>query len=1064
MSVLAACLTPAARADSFLTRPDINGNQVVFTAEGDLWIYRLDTNEARRLTSDPGIETNAHFSPDGTEVAFTANYEGGQDVYVMPVSGGIPKRLTYDGASIALGWTPNGSKVLYRTPLKAYAPFFDSLVTQELFTVPATGGLPVKIAVPRGSFASFNADGKTLAYVPISNEWMNWFRYEAGEADSIWLADLQAHTFEQLTKTKGVDTQPVWVGSTIYFVSERSGVRNLWSLDPSSKAVRQITFSTSNPVRYPSSDGHRIVFELGPKLETYDPATNSTDLLSIHLGSDMIHARPFRAQIGANAKAADINPTGSRVAIVARGQLVTAPTEKGVVDTIVDNSGQRVVGAAWSPDGNSIAYVSDASGEEQLWLADAKGFKEPKQISHDLKGEHSAPVWAPNGKYVLIGDRESRIQLVDVATGNVKTIAHSKFANSYDNLTTDFVFSPDSKWVAYSEPEVRDIDAVWLYEISSGKAIQLTDPAIDSISPAFSADGLYLYFLQLRDLSVQVEPISAMLSHKYQEKLSAVTLASSTPSPYAAKMDDDAEPAHHEEAPKTKEIKVDLDQIGERIIDMNAPPNLYTNVIPEANRILLIGPEGLEAYDIKAKSITLLSPGVTSATLSANAKKLLIVGPAGPQVLDAGTGPFGPAQGRLDVVGQTIKVDPVAEWGQIFRESWRVARDFFYDPNMHGVNWNAMRTKYEAQLPLVGDRADLTRLVASMLSELNTGHCYVFGPSPFAQRGALVASLGADLDFDVAAGAYRIKHIIRGGAWSPDQRSPLLEPGLNIHEGDYLLRIGRDTLQRDQDPAASLLGAAGHTITITVNSKPSADGARTIPIVPLGSDAALRLDDWIRGRAEYVDKASSGQIGYVYVPDMTPFGANEFAKGYYGNVDKPGIIIDVRGNGGGNISSNLLARINSKPTGSFVFRSGGTFRREGWAPLGKVVAVANEYSFSDGESFSEGFKRLKIGPLVGRRTGGGQVGSGGGYALMDGGAIYIPNYGFWYGNEWLIEGRGAVPDYDVQQDPAAVMAGKDPQLDKAIQLILDDLKEHPFSSPEHPPFPVKLGGSRSGAK
>lgn len=1059
--VLLCSCAGLASAESFLTRPDIHGNQVVFSAEGDIWLGDIGSGQAHRLTADAGTETEPRFSPDGTQIAFVATYDGGMDAYVMPVSGGIPKRLTYDVMGVdVLGWAPSGDRVLFRSSSKQYCSSVETFSTQELFLVSVKGGVPVKLPVPRGSFASINSDGKTLAYVPASNEWMNWFRYEAGEADSIWVSDLSARTFKKLTNSKGVDTEPVWVGDTIYFVSERTGVRNLWSLNPSSKGVKQITNSSTLPVRHPGSDGKRVIFELGPGLAVYDPGTGKAVELDIHLQSDRVHQRAFEVPVSSGV-AVTIGPSGKRVGMVVRGQLVTVAAGEGTMNTIVSNSAQRVIGAAWSPDGKSIAYVSDASGEEQIWLVDATGSSAPKQLTHDLRGQHSAPVWSPDGKHLLIGDRETTVQIVDAMTGAAKTISHSEFGTSYDEVASAFAFSPDSKWVAYLENGQRFITHACLYNIESGKSTIVSDPEVDTGSLSFSPDGLYLYLLQLRDVKMGREAISSQFVHQFTSKLTAVVLSSSTPSPFAPKNEEEADAQKKAEAADPKNMKVDLDGISDRLIDMKAPAGQYQYVLAAGSRILLIGQGSLLAYDPNSKSLTPLAAGVTGAALSSDGKKLLVVTPTGSQVVDAATGPFPPTQGAVKTAGLTVSVDPVKEWKQIFYESWRVARDFFYDPNMHGVDWNAVKAKYAAQLQLVGDRSDLTRLLSNMVSELNTGHCYVNGPSPFAERDARSASLGVDLEFDKAAHAYRITRILRGDSWNL-ARTPLGEPGTGVKEGDYLLKIGQDALREDQDPAALLLGTAGRGIAVTVNSKPSLDGARTLNVVPIPSDIGYRHLEWVRSRREYVDKASGGKIAYVYIGDMVEAGMDDFAKQYYANVDRPGIIIDVRGNGGGAISGSLLSRLNTKITGYFTFRSGGNYRREGWAPLGRVAAVTDEWAFSDGEYFSEYFKRLKIGPLVGHRTGGGEVGSGGGYTLVDGGSIYIPNYGAWTGNEWIVEGRGAVPDYEVDQDPASVMAGKDPQLDKAIQLLLDDLKKHPFEMPKHPPYPVKTGGSRGG--
>jgi tricorn protease len=1056
-----------------LTRPDIHGNQVVFTAEGDLWLADVTTGDARRLTSDPGVETYAHFSPDGTQIAFSANYDGGTDIYVMPASGGIPRRLTYDASdpdwwgAVTLGWTPDGKSVLFRTSDKMSAPYDEQLMTQQLYTVPATGGLPTRLPVPKGSFAALNTDGHTLAYAPSSNEGMSWSRYQAGEADQIWLTDLQSGKFTQLTNSIWVDTQPVWVGSSLYFASERGGVRNLWKLDPNSRKTTQVTSSTDVPVRYPSSDGRRVVFELGPRLAVFDPATGVARVLPVQLHSDHIHARSFEAPV-TESGGASIGPTGRRVALVARGHLVTVPTGEGSMHTLVSDSSQRVQNPAWSPDGKQIAYVSDATGEEQLYLIDDADGATPRQLTRGLTGEHGTPVWSPDGRYLLLGDRAADIQLIDAATGAAKKVAHNEGALDSGDVQNDFSFSPDSKWVAYSVSLGSPISTVELYEIATGKSTVVSDSAIDTSSPVFSPDGKYLFMLQRRSLSQEWAPVSHRMSYKYERKVTAFALAAGTGTPFQPKDEDETDPARKpDEAKKaekpdeasTRETKIELDGIRDRYFDMGVPAGQYTTLFALPGRLLLQSDKSVVALDIASKTVTPLANDVHLIQLSRDGKKLLVSGSAGPQVIDPSGGLVPSGTGALKLSGLTVTVDPVKEWRQIFYESWRVGRDFFYDSKMHGVNWNAIKTKYEAELPLVASRHDLSLLTRDMISELNAGHGFAGAQSEFQSRPARAGLLGVDLTWDSAAGAYKIQHILRGDAWNPESRSPFAEPGVNVHEGDYLLKIRGNPLKKDQDPAALLLGTAGHTVSVTVNSLPTLAGAHTLSVTPLASDRDLRLQDWINGRRRYVEKVSGGQIAYVYLQDMGATGANQFAEAYYPNVDKPGIIIDVRGNGGGNISGNILNDLGSRITGYFSFRAGGTFRREGWAPLGQVVAITDEWAWSDGDYFSEFFKRLKIGPLVGHRTAGGVVGSSG-YRLVDGGGIGIPNYGAWVPGEWVVEGRGAVPDYEVDQEPAAVMAGKDPQLDKAIEIILNNLKQHPFRKPVHPPFPVKLGGSR----
>ncbi|HLK13565.1 MAG TPA: hypothetical protein VKT78_02060, partial [Fimbriimonadaceae bacterium] len=652
--------------EAFLTYPDIHGNQVVFTAEGDLWLADVSTGDARRLTSDPGIETNAHFSPDGSLIAFTASYDGTPNVYVMPSGGGTPKRLTYDPQRAqVVGWTPDGQGVLFRSSSKLEGPTVEQFATWELFSVPLSGGIPKKVAVPRASFAALNADGHSLVFVPTSNEWMNWFRYEAGEADKVWLADLSSGKFTQLTNSKGVDTQPTWAGNTIYFVSERSGVRNLCQLDPATKRVKPITNSTDAAVRHPSSDGKSVVFEVGAGLERFDPSTGHSSPIPVHLHSDQIHSRPFEAPILTSpADGAGIGPTGKRVAIASRGHLVTVPAGEGPMHSVTGESGQRIQNPVWSPDGKRIAYVSDASGEEELYLVDAADGSTPKQLTKGLSGENGAPLWSPDGKLIAIGNRDATVHVVDASTGAIKQVSRSNGPVEYDEVQNDFAFSPDGKWLAFAMEQENYFGQVSLYNVASGAVTPVTDSSIDSGSPNFSPDGKYLYVLQARDVKMDFTA-SGRISHQFTQKVTAFTLAASTPTPFTPKDDEEAEPAKKpEEAPK--ETKIDLDGLPGRYFDMNVPAGKYSKLMATTNRLILQSEATVLAFDITSKSLTPLVVGAQAMELSHDGKKLLVHSGPIPRIVDAGGAPAAPGSGALKLVGLTVTVDPVAEWRQIF--------------------------------------------------------------------------------------------------------------------------------------------------------------------------------------------------------------------------------------------------------------------------------------------------------------------------------------------------------------------------------------------------------------
>ena len=1057
LSILTLALVAAfAAADqqNFWTKPDIHGDSVVFTCEGDLWLGSVKDHSARRITNSPGVESYARFSPDGTKVAFTANYDGGTDVYVMPVDGGAPERITYDpsGAQVQ-GWTRDGQYVIYRS--RTNNPPGNR---NRLYKVPAGGGQSTQLAVPNGEFGDLAENGK-LAYVPRSAEWMNWFHYQGGDADDVWLADLNTHKFTRLTTSPNIDTAPVWSSGDIYYVSQSEGTSNLFKVDPQSKATKAVTHFDL-PVRYPGADAEHVIFELGPGLGVYDPKTGESEKLSLDLDSDHIHSRETRMALAPEVTGADIGPSGKRILVEARGQIWSVAAENGDARVIENHPGARSTNAAWSPDGKTIAFISDRSGEYQVWTVPATG-GEPKKLTTALKGEYNGLIWSPDGNWLATVERSTAITLVNVKTGDVQVVDTSPNYSSYDSYFPNVGFSPDSKFLTYSRVEDNWNWAVWIHDISANKNVQVTDPTINSYAPTFTPDGKYLAFLEDREFHARaVNPVGIGI-----DNFTRVTLATMSPdvtSPFLPKNDEEgsaeAKPA---DAPK---VVPNLDGIQLRTINVPMPASRYTKIVAAGSKLFILnrttgqledgGPNQLIAFDLeKAKSAT-LSGDVDNLDVSADGKKLIIMHGNAPSVLDATTGPFGASDGAINLSPYTLTVQPQEEWQQVFNESWRIARDFFYDPNMHGVDWNKVHQDYGARLAMVGDRSDLTRLLKDMVSELNVGHEYIVDPTPGARRVPM-GYLGADYEPVPGQDAVRIKRLLRGSDFDMSSRSPLLEPGLNVHEGDYIVSVAGQPVKRDQDIQSLLIGTPGQVVAIGVNTQPSMTGARIIRVKPLAAENALRYSDWVEGRREYVRTHGGADLGYLHMTDMGVGGLTQFTEGHFPNVFKDGMIYDTRDNGGGFISSILLQNIASKPLIFWQPRYGAPWAREGWAPLGYKVAIGNGGNFSDGELFLESWRRMKVGPIVGTRTGGGEVGSGGGYGLIDHGSIYVSNYGAYAPEGWVIEGKGVTPDYTVEQDPNEVMAGRDPQLDKAIELLEAMIKKNPPHRPATPPFPNK---------
>lgn len=1047
-----------AEQTSFYTRPDVHGDLVVFTCEGDLWLGSIKDKTAHRITSDPGIETDAHFSPDGATIAFTGQYDGGRDVYTMPIDGGAPRRLTYDpfGAEV-LGWTGDGQSVLYRSH-KTVTNGWE----HKLFTVPAQGGISREVPVPRGEMGAMRSDG-VLAYVPASSEWANWFRYRAGETDQLWIADLKG-SFKKLTEAQFVDTTPTWSGNRLFFVSERSGVRNLFEMDPNSRRATQITSFVDAPVRYPSADSGRVVFEHGPAIALYDVATKLVRDLSFERDSDRIHTLPKRVPVAGAAVSAAVGPTGKRVALEVRGQIVTVPTETGEIRVVENTAGTRASLPAWSPDGTKIAFVSDRTGENEIWVLDAVGDKPATQLTHGMKGNCYSPVWAPDGTHIGIADRALRIMLVDTKTGDFKVVDTSPGVQSYDGYTPLFAFSPDGKYLAFQRNEDNWLVQVYLYEIGTGKQARVSAIDVNSTGPSFDSTGKFLIYLADRELNPFMSNPTQKYSFDNFTKVNMIALAKDTPSPFLPKIEDEgavvAKPPTED-----KKTKVDWDGLENRVIEVPMPGGRYQNTAAVAGKILALNfasvpdfngaaPSELISFDLTSKATTTVMAGITGFTVSADGKKLLIVRPGGYSVVDATTGPTAPTTGAVNLAGFAITVHPEAEWKEVFEEGWRVARDFFYDPNMHGVDWNAVHRKYAARLTMVGDRADLTRLQADMLSELSTGHCYVGDPTP-KRSGPGYGYLGADVESTPGEPGVRIKKIYRGDNYDLALRSPLLDPGVNVNVGDSILAVNGQAVKADEDIQALLIGTANQVVALTVGSKPTMTGARVVHVKPIGDERGLRYNQWVTERRQYVEKNGGPNFGYLHISDMSEAGLKGFVKAMLPNVYKEGMVYDVRYNGGGFISALVLENMAAKVQGWWQPRNGRPWTRENWATVGHKVALCNEYDFSDGELFSEMFKRMKIGPLIGHRTGGGEVGSGGGYALVDGGLIFVPAYGAFVGDQWIVEGHGVTPDIEVDEDPAQVMAGHDPQLDRAIAELKSEIVKNPVVQPKHPTYPIK---------
>jgi tricorn protease len=1069
----------------FLRMPNIHGDQVVFTCEGDLWIGSIQNRSARRITTHPGLERAALFSPDGRYLAFTAQYDGATEIYVMSVEGGLPTRLTYDGRVRTVGWTPDGKYVLYRSSRNNVANGW----ANRLWRVPASGGPAEAFSIPRVEFAALNADGRRLAFVPVSGEWMHWARYRGGMADDIWLTDLDSRTFRKLTDFKGVDTSPFWIGEKIYFVSERDGLANLYSLDPVTGSVGTETSYGDYGVRYPSSDGERAVYEHGSGLGLFDPRSGKTEDLDFAFTSDRIHARPHRVPALASMSRPAVGPAGKRILFESRGQIVSVPADSGNARVLAPSPGSRSQYPAWSADGKWVAFVSDRSGEEQIWVTAADGSGQPRQITRDHQGPLGKIVWSPDGKLLAVGDREARILLVDVASGETTLVDQADRAGAYDTINDSYRFSPDGKWLVFWRMAPNWNRVIVLYDVVGKRNTVVSSPEMTSYAPAFDPAGKVLYFLSDRTFIPLFSDANRSYAYDKVTNVSIVPLGSDVSSPFLLTVQEEGiekkatSPADSAKSggDKLPKMKVDLEAIGSRIESVPVPADRYARVEAVEGRLLLMSlvdfpidtdpnPDAtrmqLRAFDLKKKDVKVLVGRLSDFEVSANHTKLLIRKGKGLTVVDASTGPVGDDAKPVPLDGVTLQVDPEAEWRQMFAEAWRIARDFFYDPNLHGVDWLSVRHKYEELVPGISDRSDLNEIIGDMLAELNAGHAYIGGGDVPAAPTIPMGYLGADMELARGPGgeaAYRVGKIYPGDGFDYGARSPLLTAGVNVRTGDYILAVNGQPVRADQDIQALLVGTAGQITSLTVNARPASDGARVVYVRPMAREGWTRYYDWVESRGDYVRTHGGENLGYVHVPDMSADGLRAFTKHYYANLDKDGMIYDVRNNGGGLISALLLLHMSQKPYAWFKPRYGVSWTRQDWGFQGYAAALCNEYSWSNAEEFCDGFQRLKLGPVIGVPSGGGEVGSGNGYDLLDGGQVFVPNYGEWApGDGWVIEGSGVEPDIVVEADPAAVIAGRDPQLDRAIAELKARLEREPIVRPVPPPFPKKAAGPGGG--
>jgi tricorn protease len=1062
--------------------PALHGDRVVFTYAGDLYTVPVQGGLARRLTSDPkGFEMFARFSPDGKTLAFTGQYDGNTEVYVMPSEGGEPRRLTHTATlerddvsdrmgpnNIVMAWKDNDT-VVYRSRRNHWNPFKGELTLARL-----SGGVPQALPVPRGGWCSFSPDGQQMAYNRVFREFRTWKRYRGGQADEIWLHHFGTGETTRLTSDPAQDIFPMWHGDRIYFVSEReeSHQANLYVMDLKTRKPRRLTDFTEFAVKFPSLGDTGIVFENGGYLYRLDFQTEKAVRIPVEIREDLVIGRGGLRDVSKETTSYEIAPDGARALIGARGDVFTVPAKNGATRNLTQSPGVHERNAVWSPDGKWIAYVSDQSGEDEIWIRPQDGSGEPRALTSGADTYKYEIVWSPDSQRIAWTDKLNRLQFVEVESKQVTLVAQSEAFE-----IRDFVWSPDSQWLAFTRPEVRRFANIYLYGLAQKNQVQVTDGWFDVGSPEFSSDGKYLFFVSERSFNPSYGQTEWNHTYSDMERIYLVTLAAATKSPLAPKSDEvkprddkaavsgpEAQAASDKDKDKDKDkaakpskvvVTVDVEGLTQRITVLPPPASNYGSLSSVGDKLFYVKKGKLHLFDLEKDKETELGE-VAGFRVSADRKKMLVKVGSELAILDLPSAKLDLADRKLSLSDLKVRLDRRAEWNQIYNECWRQMRDFLFDPKLHGVDWAGMRRRYEPLLAHVQHRADLTFIIGEMIGELNIGHAYVGGGDlPKPERISL-GLLGAVIQPD-ASGYFRIERILRGHNWDSKYRSPLTEIGVEIRPGDYILAVQGQSTRGMTDLYAALVGTAGKPVVLRVNREPMEEGARDQTVIPTADEQPLYYLDWVLGNIEKVDKASGGKIGYVHVPDMGVPGLNEFAKFYYPQLHKEALVVDCRGNGGGNVSPMIIERLRREPAMWTVARNGSVNVDPSGQVLGPKVLLIDQHSASDGDIVGYRFRKHRLGPIIGQRSWGGVVGIRGSLPLLDGGILNRPEFSRFdlEAKEWIMEGTGVEPDIEVDNDPTREFSGTDDQLNRAIAELKKAMESKPVKIPQPPAYPDK---------
>ena len=1060
----------AAQEARLLRFPAVGGDNIVFSYAGNLYRVGINGGTAVKLTSDVGYECFPRISPDGRTIAFTGQYDGNTEVYTMPVTGGEPHRVTYSALvgrdqvgermgpnNIVMGWTPDGSRIVYRS--KQYC--FSGL-RGNLCLVDAAGGTPQIIPTSEGGFCSYSPDGSKLAMNRMFREFRTWKYYRGGQADDIWINIVGTTNLEKITDNDAQDIFPMWVGDKIYYLSDRDRTMNLFVYDTRSRQTSKVTDFTEYDCKFPSFSQDWIVFENGGYIYKYDVHKGGkAEKVSISLADDDIYSRSGYRKVGGSLSSVSLSPDGERILAVARGDIYSLPAAKGPVFNLSRSPQSHERDADWSPDGSRIAWISDISGEYQIYTAPADKPQEAKCMTSFKDGYPNLLDWSADGSKLYFGTEKRDIYELDLNTGKLDRILVSDLVGY-----RSFSLSKDGSWATYTTALPNRVSAVFLYDIKARKSYQVTDRWYDASSPMFSQDGKYLFFTSARDFRAQYSSVEWNAGYGVYDYVFIVPLSKDIPNPLAFRADEteteqpaaksDKKGGKKAEKLEAATMRIDLDGIGTRITALPLDAGRYRLILSKDDKLyysaMSAGKRGLKILDLKSLK-TSDGPSEMPVSVTPDGKKALIRDGKDFKVVA-----FGSPAGKADAVPvdeMDMMVDHKAEWKQIFDESWRITRDNFYVENMHGADWNHIHDKYGQMLPYVNHRDDLTYLIGEMIGELNVGHAYITsGESPEIPR-IKTGLLGAQYSRDAKTRAFRIEKIFRGADWDESLICPLRAPGVNAKVGEYIVEVNGIPSSDLTDIGQALIGKVGSTVEVKIASSASGKDARTVYLKPVGDESQLAYYEWVQGNIEKVDRLSGGEIGYIHIPDMSVEGLDMFTKLFYTQLDKKALIIDDRMNGGGNVSPMILERLQREVYRMSMYRNGSNLPVPNEAFYGPKVCLIDKYSSSDGDLFPYGFRKLGLGKLIGKRSWGGIVGISGSRQFVDGQDMRTPFFtSYSTDGEWIIEGHGVDPDIEVDINPFEDYLGKDAQLEKAVEVLKEELKNYK-SLPPTPAAPVK---------